>query len=96
MSKRVIAALLVLCAALFVFTACEEKKEPITAAEAIQIVQEDLGANGAQEPPHVHSGTFEGRECYLVYVTANGKSLAYAVDAVTGEILSITESSHSH
>ena len=96
MTKRLTALLLLLGVVCCLFAACGDKQEPLTAADAIRIVQEDLGENSAQEPPHVHSGTFEGKECFFVYVTADGKTLAYAVHSVTGEILDISESGHSH
>ena len=81
---------------LVLLATCQKNDETITSNEAFEIVLEDLGLTSqAADSPHIHEGTYEGRPCYNIYVTANGKSLTYVV-STKGEILHKGEGGHSH
>lgn len=94
MAKKLIAVLLLICLAGSMFVACKAKQ--ITQQEAYQIVLEDLGilAENA-DTPHIHAGTYDGKDCYNIYITVEGYSLHYAVSD-TGKILFKGPSEHSH
>lgn len=94
MTKRLIAILLLVCMVGGILCACKAKK--ITSDEALQIVLEDLGDLAPQaESPHIHTGTYNGKPCYSIYITVNGTSLAYVISE-TGDILSVGPGDHSH
>lgn len=88
--KKLIAILLVLC---LVLAGC--KSDVVTEKEAQKIVLEDLGMKASQVTFHVHAGSGDV-PCYLVYATVEDHTLEYVIHAVSGEILAVTESSHSH
>lgn len=67
----------------------------ITSAQAQQIVLEDLGVDPADVTLHVHVGGGEVPS-YLVYATVHGETMEYIINGLSGEILSITKSDHSH
>ena len=92
MVKRVIALLLLVCIFGCLLGGCKNK---ITAEEAVQIVLTELGATKPDESPHVHNSTYNGKDCFNVFVTVNGSALVYIVSD-TGEILAHGPSSHSH
>lgn len=76
---------------------CKEKPKKITEEEAIKIVlaavdapQEELGGI------HVHSGAVGGEDCYLIFVTVSGATKQYVIAQDDGQILSVTDSDHSH
>lgn len=95
MLKKIISVLLILCTLTLLLAACG-KEEAITSDRAKEIVQEELGEAGKKAQLHVHAGDHEGTPCYSVYVTMNGKTMEYKVDMMSGEILAIVESNHSH
>lgn len=94
MAKKLIAMLLLICLVSSMFVACKAK--PITQQEAYQIVLEDLGILAeTADAPHIHTGTYDGKDCYNIYITVEGYSLHYAVSD-TGKILFKGPSEHSH
>ena len=99
--KKTIALILAVCAVLVLFAACDSSDknpvcEPITTADAVQIVLDDLDMDIGEANPHVHEGNFQDNECYYIYVTVDGENMFYAVHKITGQILTITKSDHSH
>ena len=98
--KKFLALTLVLCAMLAMLAGCADEpmpeRLPITTADAVQVVLDDLDMTIDQANPHVYQGRFLGTDCYYVYVTVDGKNIAYAVDLYLGDILDIAESDHSH
>ena len=94
--KKILILMAVLCALLAACGNQEPTKTPLTTADAVQIVLNDLDLTIDQASPHVHTGDFQGNEVYYVYVTVDGENMSYAIDLYTGEILNIAESSHTH
>ena len=99
--KKIIALIFAVCAVLVLFAACDSSDknpvcEPITTADAVQIVLDDLDMDIGEANPHVHEGNFQDNECYYVYVTVDGENMSYAVHKITGQILNIAKSDHSH
>lgn len=92
--KKLLAILLVAALMCSGFAACGKT---LTADEAYQVVLTDLGdeADHAGEP-HIHTGDFNGIQCYNIYVTVDGENYFYAV-SMGGTILSKgTGAAHSH
>lgn len=96
MKKRLTSIILLLCIVVSLLTACDSGSDILSAEDAQKIVMEDLGASAGELEMHTHVGTHEDVACYSIYVTVDGQSLEYMIDAATGEILAINESSHSH
>ena len=94
--KKILAIVILLCALLAGCGNQEPTKTPLTTADAVQIVLNDLNMTIDQLSPHVHTGDFQGNEVYYVYVTVEGEGMSYAIDLYSGEILNIAESDHSH
>lgn len=94
MTKRIIVIAVLACLVLTLLAACGNGN--ITAEKAQKIVLKDLGVSANQAELHVHTGEFEGKPCYSIYATVDGHTWEYLVDYNSGEILSKTESSHSH
>ena len=98
--KKIISFILALCAILILFAACdstqEPAREPISTADAVQVVLQDLDMEIDEANPHVHPGNFQDSEVYYVYVTVDGENMAYAVDKYSSQILNIAKSDHSH
>ena len=93
MIKRIIAVVLILCLGCCVFAACGKV---LTTDEVYQVVLDDLGvAKENAGSPHIHEGTFNGVQCYNVYVTVEGVQYQYVV-SLAGTILSKGTGSHSH
>ena len=91
--KKLIVILLVLC---LVLPGCKSGKSDLVSVEDAQkIVLEDLGVKADQATIHVHIGSGDVPS-YVVYATVGGHTLEYVIRAADGEILSVTESSHSH
>lgn len=92
--KKWIALLLLGCLLCGMLSGCGKK---ITAEEAYQIVLEDLGETLAAtaEAPHIHTGTYEDKPCFNIFVTVNGMSLQYIISE-TGKILHKGPGEHSH
>ena len=87
---------LLLLSFLLVLPGCNKKGETLTVEQAQQIVLEHAGVSASEAQVHRHAGDHEGKPCYVFYVTVNGKTKEYKVDMTTGEILAVTNSSHSH
>ena len=96
MKKRLISMFLLLCLLLTALLGCGKDDGTITAEEAQEIVLDYLGMSANQVQLHPHAGEHNGQPCYSIYVTYDGTTWEYKVDMQTGEILSITKSSHSH
>lgn len=97
--KKFTSVLLIICAMLALLAACDDQQPerlPITTADAVQIVLDDLDMDINEANPHVHEGNFEGNQVYYVYVTVDGENMAYAIDIYLGDILNIAKSDHSH
>lgn len=94
MKIRLIAIAVLACMLLGLLAACGSGE--ITPEKAQKIVLKDLGVSANKAEMHVHTGEFEGKPCYSVYATVDGHTWQYLVDYNTGEILSKTESDHSH
>lgn len=92
--KKFLAVLLVVCMMLTLLAGCKQKE--VDVEEAKKIVLEELGMTAEEANPHVHVGDYNGKPCYSVYVTVNGKTMEYLVDNKTGDILVVRESNHSH
>ena len=87
--------LLLVCMLCSMMIACGNN-EPITEEEAFAIVLEDLKMSESDIPaPHIHTGTYENRECYNIYITLSGESFLYVV-SIDGDILSKGPANHSH
>ena len=74
----------------------EPTKTALTSGQALQIVLDDLDVDLTEVQPHIHNGDFQGAAVYFVYITVDGRNMAYAIDMYSGEILNIAESDHSH
>ena len=94
--KKIFALLVLVCILLVGCGNKEPERTPITSADAVQVVVNDLDMDIAALQPHVHQGEYQGTACYYVYVTVDGENIAYAIDLYLGEILNISESEHSH
>jgi uncharacterized membrane protein YkoI len=97
--KKFFAISLVMCALLSLLAGCgqqEPTKTPLTSGQALQIVLDDLDVDLTEVQPHIHNGDFQGVAVYFVYITVDGRNMAYAIDMYSGEILNIAESDHSH
>ena len=92
--KKWIALLLMACLLCSMLAGCGKK---ITSEEAYQIVLDDLGKTLAAtaESPHIHTGTYEDKPCFNIFVTVNGMSMQYIISE-TGKILHKGAGEHSH
>ena len=100
MLKRSIAIILLVIMVGGLLIACdnEPEKEPISEAEAVNIVMKDLGVEQSDNPSiHVHQGTQSGKEVFNVYVTVGNVSKTDVLAVKGGDILAILDGSgHSH
>ena len=96
MTKRLISLLLILCTVCALLCACQSG-EKITSEQAIEIVKNDLGdAAENMGDPHVHASTYDGTECYNIYITVEKMPFVYVI-SVYGDILHKGFSSeHAH
>ena len=93
MMKKLVSVLVLLGMICCLLAACAPA---ITAEEAWQIVQEDLGELAAHaETPHIHNSTYNKQACFNIFVTVAGESLQYVV-STTGKILHKGLGNHSH
>ncbi len=91
--KKWIAAVLLMATLCGLLAGCKAK---ITGEQAYQVVLEDLGTMAEYAAnPHIHTGTYENKPCFDIYVTVNGLSLQYIVSQ-TGKILHKGPGEHSH
>ena len=95
--KRLISLLVITVMLLGVLAACG-KSGPLTVDDAKKVVLSDLGVKESKvDSIDVHlTASADGAACYAVYVTMNGEHLAYLVDGLTGEILSVEETDEGH
>lgn len=92
--KKLLILLLVLT---MILCGCAEKKTKISEKEAINIAVEHLQKGGNQPGGiHVHAGAVGGEDCYLIFVTVDGTTKQYVVAQDDGQILSVSDSDHSH
>ena len=98
MLKKSIALFLLVAIFGGIFVACDSKNDGITSDEAVSIALKDMGISEDDvESIHVHEGMHDGKLCYNVYITADGESLTYVINRVTGDIFTIQEGSgHTH
>ena len=98
MLKRIAAIVLLVMMTLGLMTACTEEKEPISQAEAVAIVMEDLGIDNSDNPSiHVHEGEYKDKPCFNVYVTVGEISKTYVIAVNGGDIIGVMDGSgHSH
>jgi hypothetical protein len=95
--KRSIFAILAIAVLLVgLLAGCKKDDGFIDKEEALQIVLDKIGMTQEQANPHVHVTEVDGLTCWNIYVTVEGKSMEYVVHSLTGEILSVKESNHSH
>ena len=96
MTKRIISILMIAVLAIGLLAACG-KDGPLTTEDAKSVVLKDLGVKESKVSSiDVHLGNVDGVACYLVYVSYNGENFEYVVNGITGEILSVEETDHSH
>lgn len=97
MTKRMIAMVAMTCMLVALLAACGNNGM-ISTAKAEKIVLKDLGVSASKADVDVHTGQYDGKPCYAVYVTVDGHHWQYLVDVQTGEILSAkeTDQGHSH
>ena len=92
--KKFLAVCFLVCMVFAMMAGCKDKT--VDAEQAKKIVLEELGMSEKEANPHVHVGDYNGKPCYSVYVTVNGKNVEYLVDSKTGDILAVRDSNHSH
>ncbi len=95
MNKRLFSIFVLVCLICGLMCACDTKTE-ITVSDAVAVMMEDLGdkAESVGEP-HIHTGTYENKDCYNIYITLDGESWVYVI-STDGEILAKEPASHSH
>lgn len=96
MKKRILAIALLACLVLSLLAACGNDDGIIDAEKAQKIVLEHLGVASNKASMHIHTDEHNGKPCYSIYATVDGKTWEYLVDAETGEILSVMETKHNH
>ena len=94
--KKIIVLLLTALLLVGLMAGCGSSNDPISADKAQKIVLQDLGVSAEDVSMHTHVTTYDGAACYSIYVTVKGKTLEYIIHGVTGEILLVQESTHSH
>ena len=95
MSKRFFALLLVAVLALGLLAGCTKSKI-ISADEAIKIALKDMGISEKDATTHVHIAEGQADPSYGVYITYNGKTFLYVINAATKEIVTKGETNHTH
>ena len=98
MKKRVFAVFMLAVLLLGVLAACQ-KNGTLSEDEVKKIVTDHACADGSVASSVDFHGILEtedGQVCFQVYITVNGTTYLYQVHATSGEILSVTESNHSH
>ncbi len=95
MNKRLFSIFVLVCLVCGLMCACETETE-ITTEQAVSIMLEDLGDDAENiGDPHIHTGTYENKNCYNIYITIDGESWVYVI-STDGEILAKELGSHSH
>ena len=93
MKKRII-ALLLLAALLLAGCGNDQDKSPVTQEKAQRIALQELGVEEKDAHCHLHVTTYNDVPCYSVHVDVGGESHEVVIDAATGEVLHVGESSH--
>ncbi|MBE6957565.1 MAG: hypothetical protein E7447_00230 [Ruminococcaceae bacterium] len=98
MLKRSIAVILLVVMVGGLLIACEPEKEPISQAEAVNIVMKAMDVEQSDNPSiHVHQGVQAGKDVFNVYITVGNVSKTYVVAVNGGDILAIFDGAgHSH
>lgn len=96
MLRKVTAAAALLCLLAALLCGCT-RQEPITQQAAVESVLEYLEVSVEEVGSfHLHEGSYDGKDCYNVYLTYNGHTHNYVVDKHTGEVLAVLDGAHSH
>ena len=87
--KRLFAVLLSLILTLSVLAGCGQKKTKfITEAEALAIAIEAAGVDKKQvSDAHTHVGSYDGKACYSIHITAGSDEFEIVIEAATGNVL---------
>ena len=96
MCKRILVCLLLAAMLCGLLAACNNNKL-ISAEEAKSIALKDMGITEEQaKSVDIHPAVGEGEPMFSIYINYNGKNMEYVINALTGEIISKGESSHTH
>ena len=96
MTKRIISLVMIAVLVLGLLAACG-KDGPLTAEDAKKIVLNDLGLKERQvDSIDVHMSPAGDSVAYVVYVSKGEAHWQYAIDGISGEILSKAETEHGH
>ena len=96
MMKRMIAICLLSVLLCGLLVACNQDKL-ISAEKAKAIALQDMGITEQQVSSlDIHPAVGDGEPSYSIYITYQGKTMEYVINALTGDIISKGESSHSH
>lgn len=93
--KKWIALLLTVCLLCSTLAGCGKK---ITAEEAYIIVQKDVAktTSAAIESLDIHEGTYEGKDCYNIFITVSGVHLTYVISTGGKILYSGAGEAHTH
>lgn len=94
--KKILSLILLCTLVLGLFAACGGDDEGVTQEEAIQIALTELGVKEKDSEIHAHTGIQNEVPVYNIYVTVGSDSHVVTINAVTGDVLYVGESSHSH
>ena len=96
MCKRVLICLLLAAMLCGMLAACNNNKL-ISGEEAKAIALKDMGITEEQaKSVDIHPAVGDGEPLFSIYITYNGKTMEYVINAASGAIVSKGESSHSH
>lgn len=87
--KKPVAVLLSLMLVLSVLAGCgKEKPKFVTEEEALEIAMETAGVTKKQvSDVHAHVGSYDGKACYSIHITAGGDEYEIVIEAATGNVL---------
>lgn len=87
--KKYFVILLSLVMALSLLAGCgEEKSKFVTEKEAVAIAMEAAGVTEKQASDvHAHVGSYDGRPCYSIHITAGSVEYEIVIEAATGTVL---------
>lgn len=93
--KKFLSMILLCCLVLGLLAGCGGDDGIVSQEEARKIALEalDVSEKDASEI-HIHVGTYEDTPCYSFHITVGSQTHEVMVDAVTGEVLHLGESSH--
>lgn len=96
MTKRILAFALLAVLLCGMLAGCK-KNDLISADEAKAIALKDMGITEQQaKSVDIHPAVGDGEPLFSIYINYNGKNMEYVINALTGEIISKGESSHTH